>query len=200
MKTTQGNAKVTGKEKLSYGLYFMGQNIFFGIVGMMTTYFTDIGIAAATVAVVALITKVWDAINDPIFGMLMDKIKFKRGKFIPWLRISLVAIPLATIFMFVIPSGLPMMVKAVWATIGYMLWDTAYTICDVPIFGLVTTMKRSKRASVPQFHRPPVCHFCGNCGRGGDPYVPPGSRRLGPHGDYPVHHRHSSHDPHLFFR
>ena len=140
MKTIQNSEKVTGKEKLSYGLYFMGQNIFFGIVGMMTTYFTDIGIAAATVAVVALITKVWDAINDPIFGMLMDKIKFKRGKFIPWLRISLVAIPLATIFMFVIPSSLPMMAKAIWATIAYMLWDTAYTICDVPIFGLVATM------------------------------------------------------------
>ena len=39
-----------------------------------TTYFTDIGITAALVAIVALITKVWDAINDPIFGMIMDKV------------------------------------------------------------------------------------------------------------------------------
>lgn len=49
----------------------------------MTTYFTDVGITAALVAVVALITKVWDAINDPIFGMIMDKVHFKKGNFSP---------------------------------------------------------------------------------------------------------------------
>ena len=55
---------VTKREKISYGLYFMGQNVFYGLIGYMTTYFTDIGITAALVAIVALITKVWDAIND----------------------------------------------------------------------------------------------------------------------------------------
>ena len=69
------------KRKISYGLYFMGQNVFYGLIGYMTTYFTDIGITAALVAIVALITKVWDAINDPIFGMIMDKVNFKKGKF-----------------------------------------------------------------------------------------------------------------------
>lgn len=79
---------VTKREKISYGLYFMGQNVFYGLIGYMTTYFTDIGITAALVAIVALITKVWDAINDPIFGMIMDKVNFKKGKFLPWLRFS----------------------------------------------------------------------------------------------------------------
>jgi Na+/melibiose symporter-like transporter len=87
---------VTKREKISYGLYFMGQNVFYGLVGYMTTYFTDIGITAALVAIVALITKVWDAINDPIFGMIMDKVNFKKGKFLPWLRISVIAIPVTS--------------------------------------------------------------------------------------------------------
>ncbi len=82
---------VTKREKISYGLYFMGQNVFYGLIGYMTTYFTDIGITAALVAIVALITKVWDAINDPIFGMIMDKVNFKKGKFLPWLQISVIA-------------------------------------------------------------------------------------------------------------
>jgi Na+/melibiose symporter-like transporter len=91
-------------------------------------------------AIVALITKVWDAINDPIFGMIMDNVNFKKGKFLPWLRISVIAIPVATILLFTIPTGIPMMAKIIWATLAYMLWDTAYTLCDVPIFGIVTTM------------------------------------------------------------
>lgn len=131
---------VTKREKISYGLYFMGQNVFYGLIGYMTTYFTDVGITAALVAIVALITKVWDAINDPIFGMIMDNVNFKKGKFLPWLRISVIAIPVATILLFTIPTGIPMMAKIIWATLAYMLWDTAYTLCDVPIFGIVTTM------------------------------------------------------------
>ena len=39
--------EVTKREKISYGLYFMGQNVFYGLIGYMTTYFTDIGIKAA---------------------------------------------------------------------------------------------------------------------------------------------------------
>lgn len=143
--TTSG---VTKKEKFSYGLYFMGQNIFYVLIGYMTTFFTDIGITAAMVALVVLITKVWDAVNDPIFGAIMDKVQFKKGKFVPWLRISLVAIPLATVLLFAIPSGIPMWGKILWATLAYMMWDTAYTISDIPIFGLVTTITADQKERI----------------------------------------------------
>lgn len=133
--------KVTSLESASYGLYFLGQNIFYMMVFMfMNTYFTDVGISAVAVAGIALLVKVWDAINDPIFGGLIDKIKFKKGKFVPWLRISLIGIPLSTILMFAIPTNIPMWGKIAWACVAYILWDTSYTICDVPIFGLVTTI------------------------------------------------------------
>ena len=99
---------VTKREKISYGLYFMGQNVFYGLVGYMTTYFTDIGITSSLVAIVALITNVLDAINDPIFGLIMDKAYFKKGKFLPWLRISVIAIPVATTLLFILPTGISM--------------------------------------------------------------------------------------------
>lgn len=138
---TKTKGMVTGIEKSSYGLYFLGQNIFYMLIYMyMNTYFTDAGISAMAVAGIALVVKVWDAVNDPIFGGLIDRIRFKKGKFVPWLRISLVGIPVATILMFSIPSALPAWGKILWASIAYILWDTAYTICDVPIFGLVTTI------------------------------------------------------------
>lgn len=132
---------VTGIEKASYGLYFLGQNIFFMLIFMyMNTYFTDVGISALAVSGIALVVKVWDAVNDPIFGGLIDRIRFKKGKFLPWLRISLVGIPLATCLLFAIPGTTSEVVKIIWACVAYVLWDTAYTICDVPIFGLVTTI------------------------------------------------------------
>lgn len=131
----------TGGERFSYGLYFFGQNIFYIFLYLyLSVFFTDVGIQALTVAAVALVVKVWDAVNDPIFGGIVDKVRLKKGKFLPWLRISLIAIPITTVLIFAIPSGLPLTVKVVWAIVAYMLWDTAYTICDVPIFGLITVM------------------------------------------------------------
>lgn len=40
------------------------------------------------------------------------------------------------------------MAKLIWATLAYMLWDTAYTLCDVPIFGIVTTMTLDQKERV----------------------------------------------------
>ncbi|MDR0935684.1 MAG: glycoside-pentoside-hexuronide (GPH):cation symporter [Oscillospiraceae bacterium] len=138
-------------EGASYGLYFMGQNIFYYLLlTYLLVYFTDVGIPALAVTGITLAVKIWDAVNDPIFGGIVDKAKFKSGKFMPWLRISLLAIPVATIFLFAIPSGIPVAGKIVWAVLGYVLWDTAYTICDVPIFGLVTALTdvQTERASL----------------------------------------------------
>jgi probable glucitol transport protein GutA len=131
----------TGKERAAYAVYFFGQNIFYGLIGsFIMTFFTDIGLKAALATLVILIVKVWSAVADPIFGMIVDREPFKSGKYLPWLRISMVMIPLVTIAIFAIPTNFPMWGKVVWATVAYCLWATAYTMCDVPIFSLVTAM------------------------------------------------------------
>jgi probable glucitol transport protein GutA len=140
-ETRKNGFRSNFSERAFYGSYFLGQNIFYMLVlAFLIVYFTDMGIPASTVAVIALIVKVWDAVNDPLFGGIVDRVRFKKGKFLPWLRISLVAIPAATIFLFAMQQGMSLGLKIVWATIGYILWDMAYTVCDVPIFGLVTTI------------------------------------------------------------
>jgi Na+/melibiose symporter-like transporter len=74
------NGFLTGiVERGSYGLYFVGQNIYYQLLAIfIIVYFMDVGIPAITVSVVILIVKIWDAVNDPIFGGIVDKIKFKR--------------------------------------------------------------------------------------------------------------------------
>lgn len=144
MKQKENNkiAFKTGKaERYSYGLYFFGQLIFYTIVmGYLQLYMTEAGIPAAWVGGIFIVAKIWDAINDPLFGIVVDKAKLKKGKYIPWIRLSSFMIPAATIFMFAMPMGVSVQIKAIWATAAYVLWDTSYTICDVPIFALATSM------------------------------------------------------------
>lgn len=136
---------VTAKgERMNYYLYFCGQNIIYSLVTTyLVTFLLFQGVDPAKSAVVMLAVKVWDAVNDAIFGCIFDRVHFKSGlKFIPWLRVSLLGIPLTTILLFFIPksNGSNEALQLAWFAIAYILWDTAYTLCDVPIFGYVTAM------------------------------------------------------------
>ncbi|MBQ2927811.1 MAG: MFS transporter [Oscillospiraceae bacterium] len=132
----------TRKERISYWTYFVGQNVYYNITAaFISTYLAMQGIDLAKVAVVLLIVKVWDAVNDPIFGYIFDKVKFKNGqKSLPWLRIATALIPVVTIILFSIPSGLSETGKLVWFGVAYLLWDTVYTLTDVPAYAMLNTM------------------------------------------------------------
>lgn len=132
-------------ERVSYYSYFAGQNMIYTLFNVcLTTYLLFLGIDPIKSAAVMLVVKVWDAVNDTLFGVIFDSIKFKSGKkYLPWLKISTILIPLATILTFVIPSASSETVKLVWFAVAYILWDTAYTLCDVPIFGVLTSMSQS---------------------------------------------------------
>lgn len=137
----KNNYKTTKSERISYGIYFYGQLTFYALVtGFLQLYMTESGIPALLVGGIFIVAKIWDAINDPLFGVIVDKAHMKKGKYIPWVCLSTFLIPAATIFLFSVPAGVSVQVKAIWAAVGYMLWDTSYTICDVPIFALATSM------------------------------------------------------------
>ncbi len=140
-KTPQG-WKTSGSERKSYYVYFTGQNIFYALVSTcLTTYFAFIGVNPIKIAGVMLAVKIWDAINDALFGIVFDAVKFKSGKkYLPWLKISVVLIPITSIFMFAIPSSVSETVQLAWFAIAYLVWDTVYTLCDVPIYGIITAM------------------------------------------------------------
>lgn len=129
-------------ERISYYVYFCGQNMIYTLVTsylMAALVFQGLDITKA--ATITLFIKIWDAVNDAIFGCIFDKVRFKSGeKFIPWLKISLFAIPITTVLLFAMPKNSSEMFKLVWYAVTYMLWDTAYTLCDAPIYGFVTAM------------------------------------------------------------
>ncbi len=141
MKNKPGYMTKPG-ERLSFWTYFIGQNAYYNIsAAFLSTYLAMQGVSLAKVAVVLLIVKIWDAVNDPIFGYIFDKVKFKSGqKSLPWLRIAVTGIPIVTILLFSIPSGMSENGKLIWFGVSYLLWDTIYTLSDVPAYAMLNTM------------------------------------------------------------
>jgi len=132
-------------ERRDYGFYMVGQNIIYTFVTtFMVTYMLMCGIPPVKSAMVMLVVKIWDAVNDVLFGTLMDKIKFKKKvKFLPWVRVSVVFIPLFTFLMYAVPGSSGENIKLAWFAVAYVLWESFYTLCDAPIYGMVTTMTSS---------------------------------------------------------
>ena len=129
------------KERISYWVYFVGQNLFYAIVAYyLVSYMMMIGVDVTKTATVMFAVKLWDAINDALFGLIFDKIRFKKGKCLPWIRISTALLPITTVLLFIIPRSAGETLKLAWFAVAYVLYDTAYTICDVPAYSLVTTM------------------------------------------------------------
>ena len=142
MKKQPAHYMTTFKERICYWMFFVGQNIYYNITAVfISTYLVMQGIDPLWSGLVLLIVKIWDAINDPLFGFIFDKVKFKsKLKSLPWLRISTLLIPLVTIILFSIPSFLDQTGKLIWFGIAYVLWDTIYTLTDVPAYAMLNTM------------------------------------------------------------
>ncbi len=148
--------RTSRKERLAYGSYFFGQNIIFMIVlQFLMIFYTDVvGIGAAAVGVMFGIARTWDAINDPLLGILVDKANPKKGKFKPWINAVIPIIPLLTILLFINPK-LGDTGNLIYAYVTYILWGMAYTISDVPIFALATAMtdRVDERATIITYGR-----------------------------------------------
>ena len=138
------NLQTSKMERLSYAGFFLGQNIIYIIpLQLLSFFYTDyVGLNAVHAGILLLIAKIWDAINDPIMGAIVDKCNFKGGKYLPWIKVATFTLPASMFFMFVNIDG-PYYLKLIYAYLTYIVFDMIYTISDSPLFSLSTVMTDS---------------------------------------------------------
>ncbi|TPX00652.1 MFS transporter, partial [Schumannella luteola] len=97
------------------------------------------GISSAGIAVVtAIITvaKIVDAVTDPLMGVVIDLTRTRWGKLRPYILFSAAPVAALTALMFAVPD-VDETAQLVYFGIVYLLWGFAYTVCDVPFWGLI---------------------------------------------------------------
>ena len=106
----------------------------------LNMYLTDVlGLTLAMTGVVLSATKVWDAVNDPIMGSIVDKTRTRFGKLRPYLLVIPIPLAVVTMLLFagpVLMAGASMGAKIAYMIITYFIWEFLYTICDVPFWGM----------------------------------------------------------------
>ena len=102
-----------------------------------------------------LLARVWDAINDPLMGIIVDKHTTKWGKFKPYIIFTAAPIAVLTFLMYFSPSGLSGKSLMIYCAVVYVLWGMIYTMSDVPFWSLPNAMTADpkERGSVISFGR-----------------------------------------------
>ena len=149
--TTPGDGEMQAKEGIAYSIAGFGQNFICTIIGSYLTVFMtdalgfniDVKVGALTgvvaVAVLMLVTRLFDAFNDPIMGSVVDRTRTKFGKCRPYLQWMPIPIAVMTILCF-LPFYKANMGSFIGLSLVYVVWSVTYTIVDVPYWALSTAM------------------------------------------------------------
>ncbi|MGL4653494.1 melibiose:sodium transporter MelB [Cetobacterium sp.] len=138
---------VSLKMKLSYGLGALGKDYACAIVYIfLMYYFTDVlGLAPAFVGTLFLVARMWDAVNDPAMGMLVDNTRSKWGKFRPWIMIGTILNAITVVGMFTKPEAFAGKSLYIYISIMYILWGMTYTIMDIPFWSMIPSLSSDKK-------------------------------------------------------
>jgi len=131
----------TLKEKIGYGFGDMSSSMFWKIFSYYLPFFYSniFGLSLVDAGVLVLVTRIWDAVSDPMMGVISDRTNTKWGKYRPYLIWVAPFFSIAGILLFTTPD-LDYGGKLIWAYVTYILMMTVYTGINVPYGAMLGVM------------------------------------------------------------
>lgn len=123
------------RDKVAYGVGDFGCNMSFALKSFLALFWTQyMGIDSVVMATLLIIVQVWDAINDPLIGAMIDADRrtYKLGKFRTYILIGSIGLTFAGALCYIPWTGAPAMAKNLLFIAGYVIWDAFYTVANVP--------------------------------------------------------------------
>ncbi|RRD03613.1 sugar transporter [Arachnia propionica] len=137
------------RNRLSFGLGTLGRDMSAALVSLYLMYYlTDVAhipaTATAAVTVVLVVMRIFDALNDPVMGLIVDNTRSRWGKFKPWIAFGGALWAAATLALFV-DTGLTGWAFIAWFTVVYLVWSVAYTINDISFWSMLPALSQDLR-------------------------------------------------------
>ena len=147
-----GKRKFGMRDSLAYAAGDLGCNMSFALKGTMALFWTQVMGMGLWYSLLLVIVQVWDAINDPLIGSIIDadKRKYKRNKFLAYIWFGSIGLIVGGACCFLPFTGAAPIAKAIIFIAGYVIWDAFYTIANVPYGSLLSLISNdpADRASL----------------------------------------------------
>lgn len=131
--------KQSTKQSLGFGLGAVGKDMVYALVsGFILYYYNDIlGISGTFTGVMMMAARIFDAFNDPLMGVVVEKTNTRFGKFRPWIVTGTLTNALILYGMFAMPASITGSAMLVYASAAYVLWGMTYTLMDIPFWSMI---------------------------------------------------------------
>ncbi|MDR1175543.1 MAG: MFS transporter [Treponema sp.] len=147
---------VQGREIAGHAIAGIGQNLIFGLwSSYMLVFFTDVfGIAGGVAGLIMMFTRIWDAINDPMMGIIADRTRTRWGRYRPWLLFMAIPVVIVLALNFSAPDFSPAG-KIAYAAVTYVFMSMVFTAVDIPYWTLPAAMTQDvgKRTTIYSISR-----------------------------------------------
>ena len=151
-----GKRKFGIRDKLAYAAGDFGCNMSFSLKSTVQTFWlVFMMMETGLFSLLLLLVQVWDAVNDPLIGSLIDgdKRKYKLGKYKTYILIGALGLLIGGAAVFLPFPNASTVIKAILFVLGYIVWDAAYTMANVPYGTMlnIVTEDTAERASLSVF-------------------------------------------------
>ncbi|NIP15290.1 MAG: MFS transporter, partial [Pseudomonadales bacterium] len=149
------NDELKWTTKLIYGVGDVGNAVANSAIQFfLMIFYTDAALVAPALASSALLVgKIWDAVNDPLFGWISDRTTSRFGKRRVYMIFGALPLAVAIALLWFVPAGLSDTWVFVWIAFTFVLFDTIWTLTNVPYYALTAelTDDYDERASLTAF-------------------------------------------------
>jgi len=147
-----GYRKFGIRDSLAYAAGDLGCNMSFALKSTMALFWTQVMGMSAWYSLLLIIVQVWDAVNDPLIGSLIDADKhtYKRNKFLQYIWVGSIGLIVGGACCFLPFPQAPVWAKFIIFIAGYVVWDAFYTVANVPYGSLLSLISKepADRASL----------------------------------------------------
>ena len=147
-----GKRKFGILDSVSYAAGDLGCNMSFALKGTMALFWTQVMGLGLWYSLLLVVVQVWDAINDPLIGSIVDadRHKYKRNKFLQYIWVGSIGLIVGGACCFLPFPGAPTWAKIIIFIAGYVIWDAFYTVANVPYGSLLSLISNepADRASL----------------------------------------------------
>ena len=135
-----GHRRFGMRDCVAYALGDLGCNMSFALKGTMAIFWTQFMKLDLWYALLLIVVQVWDAINDPLIGSIIDadKHKYKRNKFLQYIFVGSIGLIVGGACCFLPFPNAPVWAKFIIFIAGYVVWDAFYTVANVPYGSLLS--------------------------------------------------------------
>ena len=137
---------IKARDKIGYAMGDVASCLVFGLTqSILNKYYTDVlQISVLSVMIMTIVARIWDAINDPIWGRIIDSAKPRpQSRYRHWIKIFALPVALATLLMFLDVRGWSAGGKLTYIYVTYILFGMLYTCINIPYGSLAQVITSS---------------------------------------------------------